>query len=164
MSDFREREVQVMRDERERSKQLRNDKTGSDLKLYIENAAQQIKDVSSFYYEQKLDKSRGIEGKMSRQIKEGIKMLSSRQRLQGNKLDESGYLSRGIEQKPRNLNRRACIEEVLRWYRGGTNKSLNKLSVVENKIRYGNLLTNGENLIKQKPHRVILRSPLLRIH
>ena len=33
-------------------------------------------------------------------------MLSSRQRLQGNKLDELGYLSRGIEQKPRNLDRK----------------------------------------------------------
>ena len=101
---------------------------------------------------------------MSRQIKEGIKMLSSRQRLQGNRLDESGYLSRGIEQKPRNLDRRACIDEVSRWYRKGTNKSLNKLSAVENKIRYGNLLTNGENLTKKKPHWVILRSPLPRIH
>ena len=89
---------------------------------------------------------------MSRQIKEGIKMLSSRQRLQGNRLDESGYLLRGIEQKPRNLDRRACTDEVSRWYCEGTNKSLNKLSAVENKIRYGNLLTNGENLIKQKPH------------
>ena len=55
-----------------------------------------------------LDKSRGIEGKMSRQIKEGIKMLSSRQRLQGNKLDESGYLSRGIEQ-----NLEISIEELV---------------------------------------------------
>ena len=91
-------------------------------------------------------------------------MLSSRQRLQGNRLDELGYLLRGIEQKPRNLDRRACIDEVSRWYRKGTNKSLNKLSAVENKIRYGNLLTNGENLTKKKPHWVILRSLLLRIH
>ena len=97
-------------------------------------------------------------------MKEGIKMLSSRQRLQGNRLDESGYLLRGIEQKPRNLDKRACIEEVSRWYREGINKSLNKLSAVENKIRYGNLLTNGENITKQKPHWVILRSPLPRIH
>ena len=88
----------------------------------------------SFYREQKLDRLRGIEGKKSRQIKEGIKVLSSRQRLQGNRLDESGYLSKGIKQKPKNLDRRACIEEVLRWYHGGTKKSLNKLSAVENKL------------------------------
>ena len=44
MSDFRERvgkrSLGHERRERERSKYLRNDKIGSDLKLYIKNAAQ----------------------------------------------------------------------------------------------------------------------------
>ena len=76
----------------------------------------------------------GIEGKKSWLIEEGIEVLSSKQRLQGNRLDGSGYLSRSIEQKPRNLDRRACIEEVSRRYRGGTNKSPNRLSAAENKL------------------------------
>ena len=43
----------------------------------------------------------------------------SKQRLQRIWLDGSGYLSRGIENKPRNLDRRGMYREVLRSYQGG---------------------------------------------
>ena len=46
---------------------------------------------------------------------------------------------------------------------GSTNKSPIKLSMQWKINWHGDLFTNGENL-RQKPHRVILRSPLWRIH
>ena len=45
--------------------------------------------------------------------------VSRRQRLQRIWLDRSGYLLRGIEKKPRNLNRRGL-------YRGGVKKVLKR--------------------------------------
>ena len=46
---------------------------------------------------------------------------------------------------------------------GSTNNSPNYLNVVENKFDTGDLFTNGENY-RDKTPRVILRSPLPRIH
>ena len=47
--------------------------------------------------------------------------------------------------------------------RGNTNKSPTKLNAVENKFDTSDLFKNGKT-IEAKPHRVNLRSPLLRIH
>ena len=48
--------------------------------------------------------------------------------------------------------------------RGSTNKSPIKLNATEIKFDTGDLFSNGRKPTRQKPHRVILRSPLPRIH
>ena len=48
--------------------------------------------------------------------------------------------------------------------RGSTNKSPIKLNAAEIKFDIGDLFSNGGKPTQQKPHRVILRSPLPIIH
>ena len=48
--------------------------------------------------------------------------------------------------------------------RGSTNKSPTKLNAVENKFDTSDLFTNREKPPRQKPHQMILRSPLPKIH
>ena len=48
--------------------------------------------------------------------------------------------------------------------RGSTNKSPNKLNAAEIKFDTDDLFSNGGKPTRQKPHRVILRSPFPRIH
>ena len=120
---FGEKKKFGSREKRERSKYLKWSKIGSDL-IYIyiyyiyitqlnrlrrywasiENKILIDWEVSRRYQQQKISIHRG-----------GIEHLSSRQRLQRIWLDGSGYLSRGIENKPRNLDRRDM-------YRGGIKK------------------------------------------
>ena len=124
---FGEKKKFGSREKRERSKYLKWSKIGSDL-IYIYIYITQLDrlrryrasiknkilidwEVSRRYQQQKISIDRG-----------GIEHLSSRQRLQRIWLDGSSSLSKGIKNRPRNLDRRGM-------YQGGIEKLLRRCRV-----------------------------------
>ena len=118
--DFGKKIRSGSREKRERSRYLILSKTGSDLKyiyIYIKRSSINREGIEhlSRTKSRKINRYRGgIDGKMILIDRGGIKHLSSKKKTPKNWLNGSGYLLRGIENKPKGLHRRGMYRRVIK--------------------------------------------------